>query len=503
MGRRQLTAALLGSLLAVLVLSTGSASAARVLVLEPGGHVRTVNNPFLTGGTQNPLTAPTGPVLSTTSTPLAVAADTKTTKTTKTATKKKPQVTVVTVLAGQLAHHEITAAERRTYLNDWNSALNEEKHLSKARSAQLAAVTVMIHDMAASGALWPSRLPVVFLTLERNAQWWKSGAMLSYGERVQFAGSELEWEYYTGEGIQLQVLGTFGEANGYYESGSANYPKLTSLMSEMIPLAVTRAGGLAWEYYFDWEGGKPPWVSAMAQATGLEALTNAYKATGNTAYLTDAHDALPLFSKPPPAGVGVKTYLGMRYLQYSFAPSDDIINAFLQTLIGLDDYATASSDPTAEQLFDQGTIQAQAELPEFNTGAWSLYQPGEEDDLSYHQLVTGFLQTLCSLTKTPIYCTTGQAFEADLHTPPVLKLETTSAKSKQGFSLRFTLSKISRVGVELSGGGKTYLYTSAQFPHGTDAFTAPALKAGTYAVKLSATDLAGNYSSITGSVTVS
>ena len=34
--------------------------------------------------------------------------------------------------------------------------------------------------------------------------------------RVSFPGSELVWEYYAGQGIEIQWLGTFGEGNGYY-----------------------------------------------------------------------------------------------------------------------------------------------------------------------------------------------------------------------------------------------------------------------------------------------
>jgi hypothetical protein len=158
--------------------------------------------------------------------------------------------------------------------------------------------------------------------------------------------------------------------------------------------------------------------------------------------------ALPVFSTPPPTGVGVKTRLGMRYVQYSFASAanEEVINAFLQTLIGLDDYAQASGDPVAQRLFAAGDAEAEAELPHFNTGAWSLYQPGLEDDLSYHQLVTGFLQQLCSMTKTTIYCSTAAAFQLDLKTPPALKLVTTRVKANKPTDVYFTVSKISRVG---------------------------------------------------------
>ena len=127
---------------------------------------------------------------------------------------------------------------------------------------------------------------------------------------------------------------------------------MEQLLSEIIPLAATRGGGLAWEYYFAFDGGAPPWTSAMSQATGLEALSRAYEATKNAYYLQVAAQAMPIFSKAPPVGVNVPTTLGTRFLQYTFAPGTSIINAFLQTLIGLYDYAQVSGNPTALALFN-------------------------------------------------------------------------------------------------------------------------------------------------------
>ena len=102
----------------------------------------------------------------------------------------------------------------------------------------------------------------------------------------------------------------------------------------------------------------------MSQGTGIEALTRAYLATHDATYLQLAHEALALFTAPPPLGVRVATPLGARYVQYTFTPGTSIINAFLQSLIGLYDYAQVSDDPRAEQLFAAGNAEAQAEVPQ-------------------------------------------------------------------------------------------------------------------------------------------
>jgi hypothetical protein len=200
----------------------------------------------------------------------------------------------------------------------------------------------------------------------------------------------------------------------------------------------------------------------------------------------------------------VPTPLGARYVQYTFTPGTSILNAFLQSLIGLYDYAQASADPLAQQLFAAGNAEAEAEVPQFDTGAWSLYQPGVEDTLSYHELVTGFLQQLCQRLAATVYCVAAQNFTTYLTTPPTLQLLTQSARKGKPVTIRFQLSKYSRVGIVVVGpGGHTLFLTSGNFGYGTRAFAVPALKhKGTYTIRLAATDLAGNFNNIVGAIQV-
>jgi hypothetical protein len=411
---------------------------------------------------------------------------------------------VASELARLYRTHTIPRAAYLAYSASFASALAAERRLHGTRATELEAVTENLHQIAAGGALTPSRLPVLFQTLERNRQWWTTGPLLSPGQRVEFSGSPLVWEYYAGQGIELQVLGTFGKADGLYTAGPAEYPQLESLLAQMIPLAARRGGGLTWEYYFNFDGGAPPWTSAMSQATGLEALTRAYLATGNHYYLSVAHSALPILTAPPPVGVNVRTTLGIRYLQYSFAPGTAIINAFLQTLIGLYDYAHVSGDPQGAALFAAGDAEAGAEVPRYDTGAWSLYQPGVEDSLSYHTLVTGFLAQLCQLTAASVYCTTADHFQAYLTTPPALSLLSASALVRKPTTIRFRLSKYSHVGIVVVQGSRTTFLTSADFGYGVHSFSIPPLtRPGQYTVRLAATDLAGNFARIAGTLTAS
>jgi D-glucuronyl C5-epimerase C-terminus len=469
----------------------GTAAAAPVLVLGPHGRVHERDDRFLSAAATTPRPA---------TAQLATAAR-RAHRPPRQKSHPRP-VTVKSVLTKLRTRGSITPARYRETLGAFNAALKTERHLQGTRHTELASVTETVHGLAVGGKLTAPRLPEVVATLNANRTWWTKGTIPAADQRIEFAGSQLVWEYYPGQGIQLQVLGTFGKANGMYTAGAAQYPAMQQLLSEMIPLASHRGGGLTWEYLFAFDGGAPPWTSAMSQATGLEALSRAYRATRQRAYLQVASRALKIFRRPPPVGVTVPTTLGVRYLQYTFAPSLSIINAFLQTLIGLDSYAQASGNATAKSLFAQGNAEAMAEVPAFNTGAWSLYQPGVEDDLSYHELVTGFLQQLCTMTREPVYCSTAKAFLADEKTPPTLADLTRATKPRQSFDIRFRLSKVSHVGIVITRGTGTVFSTSASFAYGAHSFAVPGLAAGTYAVRLAATDLAGNFGRITGTLTV-
>lgn len=464
-----------------------SAAGAPVLFLGHDGRVTARNDPYVTGPAITP--APVGERA-----PRARAAA---------RASKGSGPTVFSELARLRRTGAIEPATYRSATAGYRAALAEERHLSGTRRTELTAVTETLHDLAAHRQLTASRLPALMATLDANRQWWADGTLLSYGQRVEIAGSQIVWEYYPGQGIQIQVLGSFSKADALYTAGPASYPEMQDVLAQLIPLAARRAGGLAWEYYFSFDGGRPPWTSAMSQGTALEALTRAYQATGDPMYLNVATRALPLFSKGPTSGVSVNTRAGSRYLQYTFAPRLSIINAFLQSLIGLYDFAKASGNPTAKRLFARGNAEAKREVPRFDTGAWSLYQPGVEDSLDYHELVTGFLQELCDRLGARVYCRTAQRFDADLKTPPVLQQLTRTVRSGHAFDLRFRLSKASHVGIVVQRGSDTVLSTSASFSHGVHSFSVPAIHAaGDYMLTLTGTDLAGNFARVTGTLTV-
>jgi D-glucuronyl C5-epimerase-like protein len=318
----------------------------------------------------------------------------------------------------------ITAAQYTQYYNAYVAAKSSLGKLSGTRRSELGTVMSNVQAMAAKGYFIPSRLPVIFLTLENNRHWWTTEPLLASGTRVSFPGSKIVWEYYGGQGIEIQWLGTFGEANGYYLSGHEN-ANLHQLLGEVLPLATKRAGGIAWEYMFQFDGGTPPWTSGLSQGTALQVLARSWSRFKEPTLLAAAQQALGIFETPPPNGVLVKTPAGSNYAEYTYAPSDRILNGFIQAVVGIYDYTQITKDPLGLELFEAGDAEARAETPRYDTGAWSQYDQYSESNLNYHELLTEFLQHLCERTRKGPPMTTAAPAPAPTPTPTPTTTTTT------------------------------------------------------------------------------
>jgi hypothetical protein len=283
---------------------------------------------------------------------------------------------------------------------------------------------------------------------------------------------------------------------------------MEGLLDELLPLAAERAGGVAWEYYMDFGGGAPPWVSSLAQGTGLEAMSRAAHRSGlQPLAFPLLQRGLTIFQRPTPSGVRVPVPgPGVHYAQYSFAPGLRILNGFVQSLNGLFDYARITGDPVGRRLYEQGELRARREVPTYDTGAWSLYDRGtdsHESDLNYHGVLIDFLQGLCRRTGTAVYCDARDNFRRYLHEAPTVHVVTRRLRAGHTGLLRFRLSKIAHVGVQLRRGGRLVYSYSATLGYGTRAVSVtPPRKARRYDVRIVATDLAGNTGTDTDTVAI-
>ncbi len=398
------------------------------------------------------------------------------------------------------AANAIVPEQATAWRADYDAAQATLKKLHGTRLRELRAVVVNVNTMAARHQFTPSRLPAVFQTLRRNRDWWAAKPLPRPGQRTSFAPSQLVWQYYPGQGWQIQWLGTFGKANALW-SFTGKDDDLRRLLDEVLTYATRRAGGIAFEYLFRFDGGNPPWVSGLAQGTGLSALSRGAIRLGSNRYFDAAREALGIFRTPPPAGVRFTRSTGVHYLQYSFAPTLRIANGFAQALNGLHDFAALANDEEGRVLFASGERELRHELPQFDTGAWSLYsKPGKESDLGYHKVLRDFLGGLCDrLTKArepspTLYCRTARRFTRDLTTPPKLKVKLPKRKprARTRVTIRITLDKVSAVTVTAARAGKVVFSTSGRWARGTHTITLAPSSPGPLTIRAAAVDLAGN-----------
>jgi hypothetical protein len=402
-------------------------------------------------------------------------------------------------------------------------ALKLRARLSGARRAALGAVLRNLDDIAAAGGLTPTRLPALLETVARNRRWWANGPLLRNGARVGFQDSRLVWQYYAGEGLQIQWLATFGKANALWQGGYDS--SLRALADETLSLAAQRAGGIAWEYQLRFDGGRPPWVSGLAQGTAVQALARAAVKLGEPRYLDAARAALGIFREPPPSGVRVATPAGSHYLIYSFAPGLRVLNAFTQALIGLHDYAALTNDAEGRAMFAAGEAELRSELPAYDTGGWSRYSLERDADVHYHTVARDFLRNLCSrLTAdvasapppaggTPVpaptggavpvpapavdpapYCGAAQRWTAYLTRPPAIALVSTKVRGGRPASVKLSVSKPSYVTVRLRRRGRTLVVLGGHLGSGvrTLRWPRPPRTPARLSVVLRGKDLTGN-----------
>ena len=216
-----------------------------------------------------------------------------------------------------------------------------------------------------------SRMPSLFAQLQRNTSYWPRRPFPASGDFVSFGRSDVLYRYFPGRGLQLHPLGTFKRANLIYGActgngqGSCSRTRLRRLLDEMSRFAARRGRRwIAWEYNFDFGGGSPPWMSGMAQATGIQALGHGANLLGRPRYVRVARRALGAFGSSAPVGVKARGFRGgVHYLQYSFGRRTCIYNAFIQALIGLHDFSEDTGDARARSFYDRAEPEARRRSP--------------------------------------------------------------------------------------------------------------------------------------------
>ena len=205
------------------------------------------------------------------------------------------------------------------------------------------------------------------------------------------------YRYFAGRCFEFHPLADFGALNAHIAAGDAAATE--TLADALIARGVFQhGGGVGWEYYFDFSGGRAPWLSGMAQAVAAQAFARAATLVPerSTAYLRAAHNAYDLIPRRLLTSVAAGPWIRL----YGFQ-SLAVLNAQLQTVVSLRDYATATEDTAAATLATRMQNAAAATLPRFDTGYWTYYSLAHDPSpLDYQQYVVQLLAKLCTGGRT-------------------------------------------------------------------------------------------------------
>src|SRR2546421_2011499 len=332
------------------------------------------------------------------------------------ATAKPPWLTVLALINkgidGAVGLSRIDGTEGAEYRGDANAAADVLPKLPSSRYRNLAAVA---HQVAGFWKGYDSpRGRTLFAMLAFNTRWFASHWDQKPGKDVFDSSDGIWYRAFPGIGFQFHPLENFGKLNNFVTQ--KNTTRAEQLAQALIARSVVRAAGLAWEYYFGSEGGRPPWISGMVQAVAAQALSRAGTLLADptlTAASQRVYKTVPSLTRSASTGPWIRLY----------AFNDDtVLNAQLQTILSLQDYATQTGDQAATNLASQLQTATVGLLPRFDTGYWSLYSlGGAEAPLDYHQYVVRLLGILSRRTQDPTLTTYAQRFGDDLRQPPVVK----------------------------------------------------------------------------------
>ena len=294
----------------------------------------------------------------------------------------------------------VKPADAQRYRASVTRALTDISRLPRLRADVIASQLSQVAPFSSSYT--SPRALALFSQLEMNLSYFETNPLPS--TRLDVAGDDgVVYRWFPRLGLEFHPLANFGALNN--DAASSDVEATRMLADALLARAIPRSGRLIWEYQFRFEGGRPPWASGMAQAVAAQALARASALLEDTTLATAAVRAfasVPPFLLTLPSGPWIRLY-GFN--------GQIVLNAQLQAILSLLEYAQRSEDPDAAALAQRLDTTAQALFSRFDTGDWSRYQlGGAYATREYQKFVTDLLAKLARQTQEPFWITTSQRF---------------------------------------------------------------------------------------------
>ena len=376
------------------------------------------------------------------------------------------------------------------------------KRVSGARKVEMTGQLRNLNQMAARGSLTASRLVPLFLQLQRNREWWSHGPLLASGARVVLRGLRARLPVRPRRGAADPPAGQLrqaqravavqgrrrphGAADGRAAAAGGRAAPAASRGSTTSTSAAARRRGCR-------ASRRAPALQSMARAA-------TQGRAGRPRLPRAAARASTIFQTRTPSGVrvpGRRRHALRAVLVRARAADPQRLHPVARRPVRL--RARSAADPEAQRLYDDRQRARAARRSRPTTPAPGRCTPAaptqHESDLNYHGSLRDFLDSLCDRTGSRVYCDTRRQLQprTSRRTRASGRHPLAARRASAG-TLRFRLSKISRVSLSLRRGGKVvYSYTGDARATGRAASrVTPPKKAREYDVRITATDLAGN-----------
>ncbi|MHB8468479.1 MAG: D-glucuronyl C5-epimerase family protein [Gaiellaceae bacterium] len=390
-------------------------------------------------------------------------------------------------IAHAVARHWVKQGDAAQYRGAVARTLRDVRVLPALRArileSQLAQLTPLWDSYTSPRAL------ALFSQLAENASYLETHRVPA--ARLDVAGPDgVVYRWFPSLGLEFHPLASFGALNAVATAGDLEATR--TLAAALVSRAIPHGNRLLWEYAFPFSGGAPPWASGMAQAVAAQALVRAGTVLQDRRLLQDAaaaYASVPPFVLTLPSGPWIRLY--------GF-DGEVVLNAQLQTILSLAEYAAATGDASAAQLATRLGSTAQALFARFDTGDWSLYElGGAYAPPDYEVFVTELLAKLAASTQDPFWIEAAQRFHDYLYTAPQVTqtaaTPTLYPQPQDGYldtaAIPVTLAQRAAVTLSVAGVVRTW-----RFGPGAHTLTwtpSPALPPGTYPVSVSAVSHAG------------
>ena len=376
----------------------------------------------------------------------------------------------------------IKRADAARYRNAVNRTASLIRWLPQARRVPLEANLHQVAQVAPK--LTEARARAVVTQLAVNNAYFATHGPPAH--RIDITDADgVVYRYMSGLGFEFHPLANFGALNAQVAAGTLDSAQ--RLAQALVDRGVSEpGGGIGWEYYFDYSGGRAPWLSGMAQAVAAQAFSNAARdiEADSTRLTATAQAAF----RSIPGRLIIRRSSGPWIRLYGFN-QNVVLNAQLQSAISLRDYANMNVDGDAAALAAAMEQAAATDLHRFDTGYWTYYSlPRNPSPLEYQKYVVSLLRKLDS--SDPRLAAAATRLASYAKQPPAFKI----ASGDIG-TVRFWLSKPATVEMRSAAGrAKRLTLYGGWYNLG---WNLPG-RVGAYSVLVAARDWAGNSASFSG-----